>query len=142
MKLGKPFLGLISALLIFSCTPEPKEIHYNLDVCAYCKMVITDTRYGTEILTEKGKDYKFDSFECMADYSKENKLEVHQHLVTSFTEPKKLIDGKNCWVLQSESMPSPMGRFLTVFANKKDALIIAEEKGGKVLPLNEALVQL
>ena len=104
-------------------------------------MVITDPRYGTEILTEKGKAYKFDSFECLIDYSKENTLEVHKHLVTSFDQPRKLIDGANCYVLQCEAMPSPMGRNLTVFQNESTAKEISETKGGKVLPLNQALTQ-
>ncbi|MGB0403508.1 MAG: nitrous oxide reductase accessory protein NosL [Salibacteraceae bacterium] len=131
----------LSSILIcmVSCKPEPKPIHYNLDVCEFCHMVITDTRYGTEILTQKGKTFKFDSFECLIDYSKENTVEVHSHLVTSFDNPKNLIDGKDAWVIRCKAMPSPMGRYLTVFSKKQKAVEILKDNEGDLLPLEEAL---
>lgn len=137
----KLFFGFLSALVLVGCKSEPKPIRYNLDTCEFCQMVITDPRYGTEILTDKGKAYKFDSFECLIDYTKETKPEIDKYLVTSFDKPKQLIDGSTCFVLQCEAMPSPMGRNLTVFSSELAAKKIANEKGGKLLPLLDALNQ-
>ena len=135
---------ITSILLLFvvSCSVEPKPIHYNLDVCEYCHMVITDVRYGTETLTSKGKAYKFDSVECLIDYCKENKPNVHQHLVTCYGEPHSLYDAKNTWVIKCNAMPSPMGRYLTAFKSKQEADEIVEEKGGIVMSFEDALENL
>lgn len=132
-------LGVVS--LLSGCSSEPQPIKYDLDVCGYCKMQITDTRYGSEILTKKGKAYKFDSFECLIDFNKENTPEVGQYLVTSFDQPNVLVDGNDAWVVKCTEMPSPMGRYLTVFKKQEVAQEIIAEKGGEMLPLNEALTK-
>jgi copper chaperone NosL len=102
-------------------------------------MVITDQRYGTEILTPKGKAYKFDSFECLVDYQKESPVEVGQYLITSFDQPGKLQNAENSWVIKCKEMPSPMGRYLTVFKEKEKATDIIQEKEGEILPFKDAL---
>ncbi len=32
-------------------------------------MLITDNKYGAELITTKGKIYKFDSMECLVEFS-------------------------------------------------------------------------
>ncbi|MBD80567.1 MAG: hypothetical protein CL840_16755 [Crocinitomicaceae bacterium] len=132
-------IGVIT--LVVSCSVEPQPINYNLDVCSHCKMQITDSRYGTEIVTAKGKAFKFDSFECLIDYSKESEVEVGQFMVTSFDQPNVLINGKESWVIKCEKMPSPMGRYLTVFKTQDAAQSVIDELGGEMLPFDEALDQ-
>jgi copper chaperone NosL len=131
----------IAALVLWGCSSEPKPIHYNLDVCEFCHMVITDTRYGTEILTDKGKAYKFDSFECLIDYTKEKQPHVGQYLVTDFNNPKELVAAEQTWVIKNEAMPSPMGRYLTVFSSQEAAKQALGTNEGKLLPFKEALAQ-
>ena len=53
------------SLVILSCGISPLPIDYNHDECAYCKMKIADARFGAELVTSKGKVFKFDSAECL-----------------------------------------------------------------------------
>ncbi|MCB0480191.1 MAG: nitrous oxide reductase accessory protein NosL [Flavobacteriales bacterium] len=101
-------------------------------------MSITDQRYGTEIVTEKGKIYTFDSIECMIDYTEESGVKAAQQLVTSILNPGVLIDAKGTFVIKCKAMPSPMGRYLTAFPSKEEAQKIIDEKGGEILPWDEA----
>ena len=136
-----PFFVLLLGLAFTSCTPEPQPIQYGFDGCEHCKMTISDARYGTEMVTKKGKVYKFDSIECMASFlnEQEEKDAVAHLLVTNFEEPEKLIAVESAVILQSESLPSPMGMFLTAFARQEAAQQYLSEKGGALLSWEETL---
>ena len=78
-----------------SCSTGPEPIAYGHDGCAYCEMTIMDQRYGTELVTDKGKIFKFDSVECLVRYLKEGEAEqtnVKLVLLTPFTHPETLED--------------------------------------------------
>ncbi|MGB5288980.1 MAG: hypothetical protein WBN42_10875, partial [Ignavibacteriaceae bacterium] len=49
--------------LLASCGSKPEPINYGKDECEFCRMQISDNRYGAELVTDKGKVYKFDSIE-------------------------------------------------------------------------------
>ena len=53
--------AFIVVALISSCSRSPEPIDYGTEECALCKMLITDQKYGSEIITEKGKNYKLDA---------------------------------------------------------------------------------
>ena len=70
------FSSCVFMLLLFSsCKTEPKPIDFGSDACEFCQMIIIDNHYGGELITEKGKVFKFDSGECMARYIKSQHLE-------------------------------------------------------------------
>ena len=72
------------SLFIAACSTSPQPLEYGQDACVYCKMVVSDQRYGAEIVTTKGKVYKFDSIECMAAYySKQKDLQPRIHSLWS-----------------------------------------------------------
>ncbi|MFP5470256.1 MAG: nitrous oxide reductase accessory protein NosL [Bacteroidia bacterium] len=131
---------LLFILLSFSCSVEPKPISYGSDQCALCKMTISDSRYGSELLTKKGKAYKFDSIECLIHYLNGEVEEQHVHsvLITDYSSPEKLIDAKNAHYIISENMPSPMGANLTGFADEKIVKEYQEKNTGDVLTWEEA----
>ena len=53
---------------MISCNPESKPIIYGQDKCDFCRMSIVDQRFAGEIVTQKGKVFKFDAVECMLNY--------------------------------------------------------------------------
>src|SRR5690606_26904069 len=122
------------------CKIEVKPIHYGLDNCAFCHMTITDKRYGTETITEKGKVFKFDSIECLIDFEKENNGNRFGYFITDYTNPGVLINAQNCYVLKSANLKSPMGRNLTGFESlDKAKTYISNQQSDKILPFAEAL---
>jgi copper chaperone NosL len=126
-------LSVIIPVFSASCSVGPDPIHYGEDNCAHCAMTIMDKRYGTEIVTNKGKVFKFDSVECLVEFLQENKVsheDVKLVLVTPFNHPAELADATTSQVLHCRELPSPMGRYLTAFKDKVDALQFREEYGG------------
>ena len=103
-----------------SCSTEPKPIEYHVDQCAECKMNISDQRFGAELVTKKGKIYKYDAAECMIRAVKvAGDSEFAHILVTDFKQPTQFIDATTATFLVSELRPSPMGANLSANVGKE-----------------------
>ncbi|RMA58710.1 nitrous oxide reductase accessory protein NosL [Ulvibacter antarcticus] len=124
---------ILFGLSLGSCNTSPQPIEYGNDGCHYCKMTIVDRQHASQLVTSKGKAYKFDAIECMIGYLNENKNDEYAHkLVSDFVEPGKLIDAQNATFLISQDIPSPMGAFLSAFASEKAAVHVQSESGGNI----------
>lgn len=136
----KPLLFVLSLLTLFACSTEPKPIHFGEDGCSYCKMTISDVRYAGELLTNKGKEYKFDSIECMAAYILEKKKgseDIHSLWTIKFNEPEKLIDARAAWYLHSKLLKSPMGLNLSSFETRATARSTQDVYPGDLIKWDE-----
>mgnify|MGYP001814081582 CR=1 FL=1 len=140
MKTLKHYSTIALTLMLISCNVSPKPIEYGSDGCHFCKMTIVDKIHAAEIVTKKGKVYKFDATECMVNFLKEfDTSEIALFLSNNYIEPEALIDATKATFLISKNIPSPMGAFLTAFKNKVDAEKIQAEKGGKLYTWEELL---
>lgn len=121
MKAVSKSLIIFGFILLIGCEKGPKPIMYGNENCDYCSMTIMDDKHASEIVTQKGKVYKFDSIECMLrslDYYEE---QVEMILVMDFKNPGEFIDAKTAAFLVSPDLPSPMGANLTAFQSTEDA---------------------
>jgi len=120
-----------------ACNPEVEPISFGNDDCSFCKMTIVDQRYGAELLTTKGKVFKYDAIECMINALCENAHNEAKHLHSAyfinFSNPGMLINVKESTVLYSKNLPSPMGANLTGFKNNEDANKFMDDSDGKIL---------
>ena len=62
----------ILTVVLSACSISPQPINYGKDGCSFCKMTIVDKQHGTQIVTEKGKAFKFDAIECLLNYNYQN----------------------------------------------------------------------
>ena len=129
----KNALFLLTWLLLSGCKPTPKPIEYGADVCAFCQMTIVDRQHGAEVVTKKGRVYKFDAIECMVNYVAQQGSESFALFLTNdYMKPGELTDAATATYLISRGVPSPMGAFLSGFANATDARTVQTAKGGEV----------
>jgi len=129
----KHYSSLVLLLLFLSCNVGPEPINYGSDSCQFCTMTIVDKVHAAEIVTKKGKVYKFDATECMINFIKDfDTTEIQLYLSNNYTEPEVLIDATKATFLISEQIPSPMGAFLSAFKNKSDAEKFQADKGGQL----------
>lgn len=122
-------------LLATACSQEPAEVHYDSDECAHCKMMITDPQFASQIVTAKGKAYKFDAIECMAVYYRmhEDELEDAKLYVSNYDEPGNWLNAREAQFVKSEVVNSPMGESLLAFPSQKAAEEHVSERPGKLL---------
>ena len=117
-----PFIliGFIT-LSISGCSSSPNPIRIGKDNCDYCKMTISDKRFGAEIVTKKSKVYKFDDEHCIIEFIKSNKIEkkdIAEFYFTNFSIPNQLIKLADAHFLQSPSLKSPMNGNIAAFENE------------------------
>ncbi len=114
----------------------PETIMVGKDICDYCKMVISDKRFTAEVITKKGKVYKFDSIECMVSYYNENENQIKSVYVADFNSPDSFIDAMSAFYVKSEKIRSPMGMNLLAFRSKEEGERAISEGTGELLDWN------
>jgi copper chaperone NosL len=133
---GGSILSLIvlSAAIFMGCEPKPQPINYGSDECAYCRMMITDAEFGSQIVNNQGRAYKFDSVECMAAYDlTEDGENFHSKWVPNFLDIDEWLKAEDAVYLHSETLRSPMGLFLSAYSNRESAEEMKEEYGGDIV---------
>jgi copper chaperone NosL len=127
---------IIFLLLLFSsCTTEPQPIVAGKDECHFCKMTVVDSRFATELITDKGKVFKFDDIICMSKFIKAGKVDENKMsriLLTDFSD-NSLIDAETAFILESNELHSPMGGNAAAFLLKDEAHNMQKEKGGEII---------
>lgn len=104
------WIGLLCFFLIVSCSVKPEPIAFGQDHCDYCKMSIADPKFGAELVTDKGKIFKFDALECMVPYLQENNdTEYAYILAIAYDEPGELKPVSDLTFAFSDEFNSPMG---------------------------------
>ena len=84
---------MVAGTMLVACSPEPRDIEYGDDLCAYCKMTVVDAQYGAEAITTKGRIYVFDAIECMVHFTYESEdIEYAHLLVNYYSDPGTLSD--------------------------------------------------
>ncbi len=120
---------------LISCSVSERPISYGNDECDYCKMTIMDHRYGSELVTDKGKIYTFDAAECLIDFlhlHEEIEVSAKYLLVTPYNQPDFLFDATGATYLVSKYLPSPMGAYLTAFSTYDTAVRYMQENAGEL----------
>jgi copper chaperone NosL len=117
------FAGLF-ALLLISCNPKSEKISFGKDSCSECKMTIMDPKFGGEIVTKKGKVYKFDDVHCIATFLQKRGVElsdIHQTLFNDYNKPGSFITAGSAEFLVSSELKSPMGGNAVAFKTGDEA---------------------
>ena len=119
--LGAPLLALLGA-----CAPAgPRPIAYGHDSCAFCRMTVSDSRYGAELVTAKGRVQTFDSIECLASacIAARGRGESAPRAlqVTDARRPGTLIDAAGARFTRITGPGSPMGKGLAAYSSGSDA---------------------
>ena len=134
-------ITIFSLLITFtSCNIQPHPINYGEDACHYCKMNIVDKQHAAQIVTSKGKVFKFDAVECLLNHIEGiDKNTIALYLVADYNNPGTLIDAKTANYIISENIPSPMGQYLSAVNTKDEVLVLQKNKTGTVFSWEKLL---
>ena len=109
--------------LLYGCDKTPQPINYGTDMCHFCQMTIVTKTHASQMVTDKGKQYKFDAIECMIRFldDKQELMDKSNLLITDYKNPGVMVDAKISGYVISEEITSPMGANLTGFASLEKA---------------------
>lgn len=136
-------VALVATIGIFtltSCNAGPQPIKAGTDQCAFCKMGISDTRFACELITQKGKLFKFDDTHCMLQFAASpefDKNSIKQYYIANFSEPSQWLLANNSFLLKSDQLKSPMGGNTAAFATEAERKSAAETFTGSLLTWKE-----
>lgn len=140
MKPASLAVLLMLSFAFASCTTKTEPINYGKDNCYFCKMGIADPKFGGELVTKKGKIYKFDDVLCMVQFLRTgavNEGSIAQKMVINYDRKDHFIDAGSAVFLLSPEIKSPMGSNAAAFASQAEAKKINAEKQGRILSWNE-----
>ena len=138
---------LLAFSLVFvavSCSTEPEPLVFGKDVCSFCKMTLMDNKFGAELVTKKGKVYKFDDIICFLNFYHsdiESQDEYEHRLVVDYAHPGNLFDARDGFYVKSGAIKSPMAGQVAAFKDKKDMDSYNKEWRGIYMSWGEVLTQ-
>jgi len=136
-------VAMAAGMLVFfisSCSDKPQPFNYGKDVCDNCKMTIVDPKFGGEIVTKKGKVYKFDDAACMIHFLKSGVLqepEISRKLFINFQKENDFINANNAFLLVSPELKTPMGGNAAAFISQQEAEKMKNTTPGEVKSWND-----
>ena len=137
-------LILILTAFFASCSVKSEPLILGEDACHTCKMTLVDGRFGGEIVTKKGKIYKFDDLSCMINFSKseyESRENIALELVVDYAHPGNLVEVEKSFYCKSDKIRSPMAGNAAAFEKLDELEKVNAQWQGAVLNWNELLRQ-
>ena len=140
-------LGLLFLFInAFACNTIPSSIKIGKDACSYCKMTVSDNRFGVILVTEKGKNFIFDDPQCLASYlhspknSPQNStLQKSGIYFTNFIGAHLLVNANEAFIIKSQQIHGPMNGSYAAFSNKDSAMLYILHNTGSIVKLNELI---
>ncbi len=126
--------------MVAACTPAQKPIEYAKDPCQFCKMTIMEPGFASELVTKKGKVFKFDDLSCMIKYMKieQTSIEDHAYVLVNMYGSNEFLNVQDAVFLHSESFKSPMRGDVAAFKGLPDHSNLPLETTEEIKPLNWA----
>lgn len=136
----RTIITLLSLIALVGCSFEPGPIPYGNSNCDFCRMNITDERFGAQLMSDKGKSFYFDALECQINYRLKNPdVNWAYSLATDYSQPKSQVSTDSVVVLQSVELPSPMGMNLSAFENRATALEFSKGASDRFFTYDELM---
>lgn len=133
---------LLSLSFISCAKTEAVPIKLNVDTCDFCGMTISDGKYGTEVITQKGRVYKFDDIMCMINYGKENHTtKMAAYFVNDYTKDNVLIPAETAFFLYGGAIQSPMRGGIISFSSEGEAKKIEVKLNAKPIAWDAVLAK-
>jgi copper chaperone NosL len=112
---------LLLPFLFSSCTSGTEAITTGKDNCYFCKMTISDPKFGAELVTKKGKVYKFDDMHCLFAFIKTKAVDdaqVKDIYLVDFAGNHSLVKAADGFFIQGGAIRGPMNGNVIAFKNK------------------------
>lgn len=120
-------------LTLLACDRAPRPLVAGTDACDYCRMGVSDVRFGGEVQIKNGRIYTFDSIECLASFYLDaaDRDDVRGVWVADYSTTR-LVAVDSAMFIKASRVQSPMGRSLIALRRTASAAIVAQYGGSAV----------
>lgn len=125
--MNRLFIFSFVAILFIGCKTGPEAIKLNQDNCSFCKMSISDAKFATEVVTDKGRVYKFDDLHCMLGFVKADANFKGTLYAVPAEDEKTFVMAKEAFYVKSDAIKSPMKGNTLAYKSKAAAETAAKE---------------
>lgn len=132
--------GIVMMLVLANCqsaTLEPVAIEAH-DMCAFCRMSISEKRYAAELIDRDGEAFKFDDISCMTNFRKEKKNDgsIRATFVMDF-ERREWLKAEDAFYVRSAEIKTPMSGGIVALKAESNAQAAAAKYQGTMLRFTE-----
>ena len=106
--------------------------------------ILVDEKFGAEIVTKKGKVFKFDDTNCMINYMTKNVVDERDlafRLITDYTQPGKLIQADMAFYVKDNDIHAPMNSQVAAFEDYEVMTTYKKKWKGIYLSWGELVTQ-
>lgn len=132
---------LALVVLLGACgAREPEPIVLNEDQCGYCRMTISDARFGGEAILPTGRVLKFDAPECLLSWARATPADQRGELfIIDLQHPGTFVPVTTAGFLTGSTLQGPMGGSVVGFASPAKAEEQRTMLGGRVTTWTDLL---
>ena len=132
-------ISIVTLLLAVGCqhaAPGPADIEPG-DICASCKMAISEKRYAAELIDRDGELLRFDDIGCMLRWVEGQPHEATAYFVADF-DSRKWVRAEEAYYVRSPELKTPMSG-IVAFQDASSAEAAAARYHGDRLRLTDLL---
>lgn len=142
-RVATALVALFIAPIFFSaCNQDPQPIEFGKEACAHCSMMIMNPNFAGELITQKGKVYKFDDAGCLVSFINSDGMK-HEKIsgiyFDDFTGDHHFLKSEQSFFLYSSELNTPMGGNIIAFSNHDSLLVVKEKIGGTEMKPDDVL---
>jgi nitrous oxidase accessory protein len=124
----------LALLVIGACQRAPRPLVAGTDACAYCRMGISDVRFGGELQSGSGRLFTFDAIECLASFfiAARERDDIRAVWVADY-ESSTLVPVDSAVFLRLRGVQSPMGHALAAFDVRNAGTVRLAQYGSDIM---------
>lgn len=126
--------------LLASCDSGPVPIKFGVDGCDHCKMTIMDKKFGGEIVTTKGKIYRFDDITCITEFIHKGTVptaNIGGIYIMDYAGSGQMILNVQAFFCEADTIRGPMGGHIAAFISKEECQSFINANSGKSITWTE-----
>jgi copper chaperone NosL len=142
---NKKIIPAVAAMVVITttaCHTRPQQFAYGKDICDDCHMTVMEAKFGGELITRKGKLYKFDDAHCLSHFIRSGivkEADIAQTVFINYENDRDFLDVRSAFFVVSPQLKSPMNSNAASFSTKQAAEAKALATGGIVTDWNNLL---
>lgn len=131
---------IVGLLLLVACqSADLKPVNIATeDMCAFCKMAISEKRYAIEFIDQDGTPFKFDDIDCLRHYleRQQKKGTVAAYFVMNL-DSRDWVKAEQAHYVRSSAFKTPMSGGIVAFKDARKAKEAVAQYEGELLSFRD-----